>query len=116
MFLKYDMNGVLFQKKGGDRNILMYISVGFDKTEKRHPTCTQHAAGVARLIQKCAHIVMGHHLQILTTHSVVAYVNSQMFTMTSLRQQYLSKILRAPNLEFVQLVAPVYGRHGTQLH
>uniref|UniRef100_A0A6Q2WTQ2 Uncharacterized protein n=1 Tax=Esox lucius TaxID=8010 RepID=A0A6Q2WTQ2_ESOLU len=109
------MNGVLFQKKGGDRNILMYISVGFGKTEKRHPTCTQHAAGVARLIQKCAHIVMGHHLQILTTHSVVAYVNSQMFTMTSLRQQHLSKILGAPNLTFTHEGINMADRMGMGL-
>lgn len=36
----------------------------------------------------------------LTTHSVVAYVNSQAFTMTPLRQQRLTKILESPNLTF----------------
>lgn len=74
----------------------MYVSVMLDNIEKRHPQCTQHAAGVAKLIQKTAHVAMGHPLQILTTHSVVAYVNSQTLTLTSLRQQRLSKILEHP--------------------
>ena len=94
------VNGILFQKKGGERLVLMYISVMLDNLEKRHPQCTQHAAGVAKLIQKTAHIVMGHQLQVLTTHSVVAYVNSQTFTLTPLRQRRLSKILEAPNISF----------------
>lgn len=94
------VNGVLFQKKGGVRQVLMYISIGLDNMEKRHPTCTQHAAGVAKIIQKVAHIVRGHPLKVLTTHSVVAYVNSQAFTMTPLRQQRLTKILESPNLTF----------------
>ncbi|KAL3978874.1 hypothetical protein ACER0C_019936 [Sarotherodon galilaeus] len=94
------VNGVLFQKKGGGRQVLMYISVCLDNMEKRHPTCTQHVAGVAKAIQKVAHIVRGHPLRVLTTHSVVAYVNSQAFTMTPLRQQRLSKVLEAPYLTF----------------
>ncbi|XP_016522370.1 uncharacterized protein LOC103131762 [Poecilia formosa] len=97
---KMAVNGVLFQKKGGERKVLMYLSVMMDNMEKRHPPCTQHAAGIAKLIQKTAHIVMGHALQVLTTHSVVAYVNSQSFTMTALRQQRLSKVLEAPNISF----------------
>ncbi|XP_068999724.1 protein NYNRIN-like isoform X1 [Embiotoca jacksoni] len=94
------VNGVLFQKKGGDRTTLTYLSIMLDPMEKRHPSCTRHAAGVAKLITKCAHIVMGHPLHVLTSHSIVAYVNSQTFTMTSLRQQRLSKVLEAPNLLF----------------
>ncbi|XP_013856766.1 uncharacterized protein LOC106512767, partial [Austrofundulus limnaeus] len=43
---------------------------------------------------------MGHPLHILTSHNVVAYVNSQTFTMTSLRQRRMSKVLEAPNLFF----------------
>ncbi|XP_035376759.1 uncharacterized protein LOC118240440, partial [Electrophorus electricus] len=77
-------NGVLFQKKGGVRKVLMYASVLLDQMEKRHPMCTEHAAGVAKLIQKTAHLFMGHPLHVLITHSVVAYVNSQAFTLTSL--------------------------------
>ncbi|XP_049329231.1 uncharacterized protein LOC125790791 [Astyanax mexicanus] len=94
------VNGVLFQKRGGERNVLMHASIMLDRMEKRHPECTQHVAGVAKLVQKTAHIVMGHPLTILTTHSVVAYVNSHTFTLTTLRQQRLSKILEAPNLTY----------------
>ncbi|XP_076735548.1 uncharacterized protein LOC143414647 [Maylandia zebra] len=94
------VNGVLFQKKGGGRDVLMYVSIRLNSTEARHPTCTQHAAGVAKIIQKTAHIVREHPLKVLTTHSVVAYVNSQAFTMTPLTQQRFSKILEAPNLIF----------------
>uniref|UniRef100_A0A669BLY9 ribonuclease H n=1 Tax=Oreochromis niloticus TaxID=8128 RepID=A0A669BLY9_ORENI len=95
------VNGVLFQKKGGGgRDVLMYVSIKLHPTEARHPTCAQHAAGVARLIQKTAHVVREHPLKILTTHSVVAYVNSQAFSMTPRAQQRLSKVLDAPNLTF----------------
>ncbi|XP_063078733.1 uncharacterized protein LOC134468792 [Engraulis encrasicolus] len=73
------VNGVLFQKKGGGRQILMYSSVTLDPTEDRHPPCTRHAAGVAKILQKTAHIVMGHPLSVLTTHSIVAYVTSAAF-------------------------------------
>ncbi|XP_053194179.1 uncharacterized protein LOC128378637 [Scomber japonicus] len=94
------VNGVLFQKKGGDRKILTYASVTLDATENRQPPCTRHAAGVAKILNKTAHIVMGHPITVLTTHSVVAYVNSQAFTMTSLRQTRLEKTLTAPHITF----------------
>ncbi|XP_026017353.1 uncharacterized protein LOC113018501 [Astatotilapia calliptera] len=94
------VNGVLFQKKGGGREVLMYVSVKLHPTEAKHPTCTQHAAGVARIIQKTAHVVREHPLKILTTHSIVAYVNSQAFCMSPRAQQRLSKVLEAPNLTF----------------
>ncbi|XP_035984939.1 uncharacterized protein LOC118558590 isoform X2 [Fundulus heteroclitus] len=97
---RFALNGILFQRRTGERKILMYISVMLDNVEKRHPQCTQYAAAIARMIQKTAHLVMGHSLTILTTHSVVAYVNSQSFTMTALRQHRLSKILEAPNITF----------------
>lgn len=67
--------------------------------EKRHPTCTQHAAGVAKAIQKVTHIVRGHPLRVLTTYSVVAYVNSQAFTMTMLRQQRLQQSAGSPKFD-----------------
>lgn len=64
----------------------MYVSVLLDKTERRHPTCTQNGLGVAKIIQKVAHItrVIDH---------MVAYINSQVFSMTPLRQERLSKVL-----------------------
>ncbi|XP_069750334.1 uncharacterized protein [Narcine bancroftii] len=94
----HTINGVLFQKKGGGRCVLMYASITLDPTEDRHPPCTRHAAGVAKILQKVAHIVMGHALTVLTTHSIVAFVNLTAFTMTSLRQTRLEKILNAPNI------------------
>nr|XP_015798270.2 uncharacterized protein LOC107374635 [Nothobranchius furzeri] len=95
------VNGVLFQKKGGgQRQVLMYISVMLDNMEKRHPPCTQHVAGLAKILQKTAHIVMGYPLKVLTTHSVVAYITSQAFTMTPLRQRKISKILEAPHITY----------------
>ncbi|XP_061594952.1 uncharacterized protein LOC133458765 [Cololabis saira] len=93
-------NGVLFQKKGGVRFVIMYVSVLLDNMETRHPTCTQHVAAMAKLIEKTAHIVMGHTLIVLTTHSVVAYVTSALFTMTPLRQRRLCKVLEAPNISY----------------
>lgn len=63
-------------------------------------TDTQHAAGVSKILNKTVHIVMGHPLTILTTHSIVAYVNSQALTMTSLRQTRLEKTLTAPHITF----------------
>ena len=94
------VSGVLFQKKRGGRQVLTYVSVTLDATENRHPPCTRHAAGVVKLLNKTAHIVMGHALTVLTTHSIVAFVNSQAFTMTSLRQTRLEKILTAPHITF----------------
>nr|XP_054592919.1 uncharacterized protein LOC129159744 [Nothobranchius furzeri] len=95
------VDGVLFQKKGGgQRQVLMYISVMLDNTEKRHPPCTQHVAGLAKILQKTAHIVMGYPLKVLTTRSVVAYITSQAFTMTPLRQRKISKILEAPHITY----------------
>ncbi|XP_042070941.1 uncharacterized protein LOC121812529 [Haplochromis burtoni] len=93
-------NGVLFQKKGGGRDVLMYVSIRLSPLEARHPRCTQHAIAVSKIIQKTAHIVRDHPLKVLTTHSVVAYVNSQAFTMTPLTQQRVCKVLDAPNLTF----------------
>lgn len=75
------VHGILFQKKGGTRHILMYSSIYLDSTDRRHPRCTQHATGVTEIIQKTAHIVMGHPLHVLTSHK------SQIFTMTSLKHQ-----------------------------
>lgn len=78
----------------------MYVSIMLDNMEKRHPLCMQHTAGAAKILQKIAHVVMGHPLTVLTSHSVVSYVNSKAFTLTSLRQRRLSKTLQAPNITY----------------
>ena len=46
------VSGVLFQKKGGGRQVLTYASMTLDATENRHPPCTRHAAGVVKLLNK----------------------------------------------------------------
>ena len=95
------VSGVLFQKQEGEgRQVLMYSSSSWDSIEKRQHPCAQHVAGVAALIQKTSHIVMGHPLTVRTSHSVVAFVQSALFTMTPMRQRKLSNILTAPNLTF----------------
>ncbi|KAI7790212.1 hypothetical protein IRJ41_024809, partial [Triplophysa rosa] len=94
------VNGVLFQKDTSGRVILLYLSIMLDQTEKRHPACTRYAAGLVKILQKTAHIVMGHPLTVLTSHTVMAYVNSLAFTMSPLRQDRLLKVLTWPNLTF----------------
>lgn len=92
MFRKtHSVSGVLF---------LTYISIALDPTEQRHPACTRHATAVAKLIQKTAHIVMGHPLTVLTTHSVQAYIASAAFTMTLLRQTRMEKVLSTPHTTY----------------
>ncbi|XP_056889288.1 uncharacterized protein LOC130525994 [Takifugu flavidus] len=97
---EHTANGVLFQKKGGNRKVLMYASIMLDPIENRQPPCVRHVAGVAKLLQKTAHLVMGYALTVLTTHSVVSLVSSAAFTMTSLRQTKMDKILTAPHITY----------------
>ncbi|XP_056913633.1 uncharacterized protein LOC130539351 [Takifugu flavidus] len=97
---EHTVNGVLFQKKGGERKVLMYASIMLDPIENRQPSCVRHVAGLAKLLQKTAHLVMGHTLTVLTTHSVVSLVRSAAFTMTSLRQTRMDKILTAPHITY----------------
>nr|XP_049617673.1 uncharacterized protein LOC125992617 [Syngnathus scovelli] len=94
------IGGVLFQKGGGDRQVLMYTSVQLDQTEKRHPPCTRYVAGLAKILQKTAHIVMLHPLTVLTTHSVMAFVTSTAFTLSPLRQGRVEKIVSAPHITY----------------
>ncbi|XP_061895832.1 uncharacterized protein LOC133645062 [Entelurus aequoreus] len=98
-------NAVLFQKPegggiGGTRCVLTYTSILLDLSELRHHTCSQHASTLAKLIDKTAHIVMGHPLTVLTNHTVIAYVSSHLFTMTPLKQRRLMKILQQPHITF----------------
>lgn len=95
------VSGVLFQKKGGKREVLMYCSVQLDATEKRHAPCSRYAAGLAKILTKTGHIVMCHPLTVLTSHGVVAYVTSAAFTMSSLRQAKLERIVTAPHITYV---------------
>lgn len=96
-------HGVLFQKQIGTRKVLMYASVLLDSIEQRQPACSRFAAGLAKLIQKTSRVVMGHPLTILTTHSVMSFVNSAAFTFSPLRQRRLSKILTSPNITYTHI-------------
>ena len=76
----HTVNGVLFQKTGMSAGTDVCVTLG--PTEDRHLPCTRHAAGVVKILQKIAHIAMGYPLTVLTTHSIVAFVNATAFTMT----------------------------------
>ncbi len=93
-------HGVLFQKQTGTRRVLMYVSVLLDGIEQGQPTCARFIAGLANIIEKTSHIVMGHQVTVLTTHSVMSFVNSAAFTFSPLRQRKLAKCLAAPNVTY----------------
>ncbi|MGL5702923.1 MAG: reverse transcriptase domain-containing protein [Cetobacterium sp.] len=93
-------HAVLFQKHQGTRKVLMYASVLLDPIEQRHPLCSRFAAGLAKLLHKISHIVMGHPLTVLTTHSLMTFVNSESFTFSPLRQQRIAKALTSPNITY----------------
>lgn len=109
---QHAVNGVLFQKKGGERKVLIYASVTLDSVENRQPPCVRHAAGVAKLLQKTAHLVMGHSLTVLTTHSIISLVSSAAFTMTSLRQTRMDKILTAPHILYTHVAVNMVDGMG----
>ncbi len=94
-------HGVLFQKQTGTRRVLMYVSVLLDGIEQCQPTCDRFAAGLAKIIEKTSHIVMGHQLTVLTTHSVMSFVNSAAFTFSPLRQRKLAKICAQTKLTWL---------------
>ncbi|XP_056308428.1 uncharacterized protein LOC130219955, partial [Danio aesculapii] len=93
-------HGVLYQRQSSNRRILLYVSVLLDQVEARQPPCARFAAGLAKVIEKTSHIVMGHQLLIRTSHSVVSFVNSSSFTFSALRQRRMLKILTAANITY----------------
>ncbi len=94
-------HGVLFQKQTGTRRVLMYDSVLLDGIEQRQPTCARFVAGLAKIIEKTSHIVMGHQVTVLTTHSVMSFVNSAAFTFSPLRQRKLAQICAQTKLTWL---------------
>nr|XP_021327275.1 uncharacterized protein LOC103908724 [Danio rerio] len=88
-------NGVLYQKQHQQRRVLHYLSAPLDKIEQKQPTCARYAAGLAKLIEKSEHIVMGHPLHVLTSHSVISFITSSAFTFSAQRQ---NKLLTAPHI------------------
>ncbi|XP_039670590.1 uncharacterized protein LOC120567688 [Perca fluviatilis] len=94
------VNACLFQKKEGGRRVLYYYSQKLDSVKSSQPPCVKFAAGVAKAIQKTAHIIMVHQLTVLTTHSVVAFLSSKAFTLSGTRSSRVEHILTMPNLIF----------------
>ncbi len=94
-------HGVLFQKQTGTRRVLMYDSVLLDGIEQRQPTGARFVADLAKIIEKTSHIVMGHQVTVLTTHSVMSFVNSAAFTFSPLRQRKLAKICAQTKLTWL---------------
>lgn len=81
--------------------VLMHLSFLMDKAEQCQLPSTRFAAKLEKIIQKTAHLIMGHKVKMLTSHSEKAYVNSIAVTMSLLRQNRLLKVLSAPtNLIF----------------
>ncbi|KAJ0019115.1 hypothetical protein NQD34_006684 [Periophthalmus magnuspinnatus] len=109
-------NGVLYQKSSAGRCVLLYVSTLLEPTETKQPFCVQMAAGVVSLIQKTDHIVMSHPLHVVTNHTVVSLVQSSSFTMSSLRQTHLLKVLEKPHLVLetcLHNMADSWGTEGT---
>ncbi len=94
-------HGVLFQNQTGTRRVLMYVSVLLDGIEQRQPTCARFVADLAKIIEKTSHIVMGHQVTVLTTHSVMSFVNPAAFTFSPLRQRKLAKICAQTKLTWL---------------
>lgn len=55
---------------------------------------------LAKLLTKCAHVVMGHQLIVHINHSIIAYVHSKTFALTSQRQIKLDHQLTQPNITY----------------
>ncbi|XP_029954398.1 uncharacterized protein LOC115393517 [Salarias fasciatus] len=93
-------SAILYQKKGENRIVCLYASTALQPYEKRHPTCAAFASALARLVEKTSHVVLKHPLHIHTEHSVMHYVTSKLFSMTSGRQRKIEATLHQPHIFF----------------
>ncbi|XP_034084287.1 protein NYNRIN-like [Gymnodraco acuticeps] len=94
------VNEVLFQKKGGVRQVLMYHSSKLDNIELGQTGCARHLAALAKVIEKTAHVVMCHPLKVNTAHGVVAFINSQAFTFSPIRKIKIQTSLLKPHITY----------------
>nr|XP_040060401.1 uncharacterized protein LOC120835481 isoform X2 [Gasterosteus aculeatus aculeatus] len=94
------VNAVLYQMRREGRAVLAYHSSKLDPIELGQVGCTRHLAAIARAVQKTAYLVMCHPLKVHTDHGVVAYLDTQAFTLTAMRGARISGILTQPHLSF----------------
>ncbi|XP_032365350.1 uncharacterized protein LOC116680374 [Etheostoma spectabile] len=94
------LNAILFQKKGGERHVLMYHSSRLDTVEKGQTTCARYVAALAKAIDKTAHVVMCHPLTIHTSHGVTAFLTSKEFSYSAARQTKLQATCTQPHISY----------------
>lgn len=94
------VNGVLFQKKEGERSVLMYHSSKLDNMETEQAGCSRYVAALAKAITKTSHLVMCHDLKVNTGHGVVAFLGSSAFTFSTARRTKISEIFLQPHISF----------------
>lgn len=94
-------SSVLFQKQEGERRVLMYHSSKLDHIELGQTTCSRYVAAVAKAIEKTAHLVMCHPLEIHTHHGVASYLMSKEFTFSSERKNKIQNKCTQSHITFV---------------
>ncbi|XP_064864485.1 uncharacterized protein LOC115135188 [Oncorhynchus nerka] len=94
-------SAVLFQKHEGERRVLMYHSSKLDHIETGQTTCSRYVAAVAKAIEKTAHLVMCHKMQIHTHHGVAAYLISKEFTFSADRKNKIQNKCTQSHITFV---------------
>ncbi|XP_032365890.1 uncharacterized protein LOC116683813 [Etheostoma spectabile] len=108
------LNAVLYQKKGGERHVLMYHSSRLDVVEKGQTTCARYVAALAKAIDKTAHVVMCHPLQIHTSHGVSAFLASKEFSYSAARKSKLQQTCTQPHITYVTTERNMAANLGQQ--
>ena len=104
------VNAVLFQKKEGSRNVLMYHSSRLDSIERGQTVCARYMAALTKAITKTSHIVMCHPLKVNSDHGITAFLNSKAFTFSPARKVKISQVLEQPHITFES--KPINMAHG----
>ncbi|XP_036808375.1 uncharacterized protein LOC110515180 [Oncorhynchus mykiss] len=94
-------SSVLFQKHEGERRVLMYHSSKLDHIEMGQTTCSRYVAAVAKAIEKTAHLVMCHKMEIHTHHGVAAYLMAKEFTFSAERKNKIQNKCTQSHITFV---------------
>ncbi|XP_046891656.1 uncharacterized protein LOC124477723 [Hypomesus transpacificus] len=92
------VTAVLFQRKEGERRVLMYHSSKLSNVEMGQTGCGRHLTALAKAIEKTAHIVMCHPLKVNTTHGVVSFLTSRAFTISAVRKAKICGTLTKPHI------------------